>query len=184
MFLPLGWGLIAQSFLAGVRFDLMTSAYLMMPALLIWQIQILRSFYFWVLATLVTVLTLLDFAYLNFYADRFNSAVLTSELSRISLAEVLGDHRPAILFAFLFVIGYWRAKVQSLSGMSVSLKKRFLQTLTHALFLALLARGSLGAHHLDLRHSRFGDAFHEQIKTEILSINSLYAFDQALGDRR
>lgn len=180
----------ALSYLVGLRFDLMVCAYAMAPFLLFAlvvkasKLKLNRSMpyalmgWFIVVAIFLMVLQTADSNSVRSAGNRFFS----DGLKQKGFFEYLSFSGP-IKFAFfsfvggLFTIAGGLRKTAKPEDTSADEIKSYVVSL---LLLVLLARGSLGAHHLDLRHANIS----ENKFTELMSLNSAYCLDQALRGRR
>jgi hypothetical protein len=160
------------SFLTGLRFDLMVLGFLNLPVVFFLGIRWLQKFwiyYYLLVVWFILILTAIDWAYFDQNLDRINKILIMPELNwrYVLTATVLS------LICLKISKMMWRARKLN---QAFSWKQVFV-----AVFIVLLCtRGSLGSFHLDLRNSEFS----ENKFNNILSINSPYAWDQALRGRR
>lgn len=157
--------------LVGLRFDLMVIGYCNVPVVFFLttsRVQdYLRAYFLW-LSLLLVVVGIMDHAYFSETGDRLNQYFQWPDLMNVLISA------PAAINVLPFLIYFYfkRERVKS----SFTWKKNLV-----AIFIAALSmRGTLGQHHLDLRHAEIST----NPKINILAINSAYAFDQALRKRR
>lgn len=163
---------LSTAFLVGVRFDLMVLGFLNFPLLpflkLKWALKNMR-YYFIVLAFLTAIVTYADYIYYQHNQDRINQLLLFPAQIPQQWLYALASFGPLI-----FMIGWMKSCEDT--HLVIHWKKY-----VGLIFLtALAARGSLGQHHLDLRHSQISQVSF----INLTCINSLYALDQALRSRR
>lgn len=167
-----------MAFVVGLRFDLMVLGFFNFPLLLIlWSPRITKQlkYYFVFMAAVVSVISYMDLIYYQQNQDRLNRLFLFPhsqpgwDVLLRQLSFSIATFVPAMIY-ILFILK-WKC-----SAGTVRPRNYFLIFL----LISLAARGSLGSHHLDLRHSNIS----ENNFINLLCINSPYALDQALRGRR
>ena len=160
------------SFLTGIRFDLMVLGFLNIPMVFLLGLSWFNKFwnyYFLFFLWIMVILTSADWAYFDQNLDRINKLLIMPEMNLKYVFASLLFSITAILISRRILKTQWQKKPLN-----------WKQVLTAIFVVALCTRGSLGPHHLDLRHSEIS----ENKFINILSINSPYAWDQALRGRR
>jgi hypothetical protein len=189
-FWDLPYSAFSAIFFTGARFDLMVGCYLIMPLFAIlcvgswlikkghWTLKTSR-YYFGVTYFAVGLVTLLDFAHMQIFADRLNVTGLSEGILHWSFRGLLNLRFILIALGLgVWTLGWCRRVTEQIPNYTWPL--RVSTVLCTALFLALGARGTLMAHHLDLRHSVISS---ERI-LNVAVVPSSYALDQALRHRR
>ncbi len=160
---------------AGVRFDAMVSGYFAVALMvwgLLWRGRFLRSFQAFLLI-LSAVIFSAELSFFDQFFDRWTSGQLSKgQFDTRTLLFSFGIQvLPSAPLIFLVGLG---------SPKAFFFQRLWLRSLVVLFLCALAIRGSLGPHHLDLRHS-------EVTSKEMLnlaSLNTWYALDQALRGRR
>jgi hypothetical protein len=164
---------IIFAFLVGLRFDLMVLGFINIPIVFFTKTEKavkLFPYYFIACAGIVSVMSSLDAIYFQINNDRVNKLFLFPTLEAEQIIKIILFSIPFAVFTFLY-----------LSQKEQKIILTNWKTYLAAIFLVALAtRGSLGQHHLDLRHSEIS----KNNFINLLCINSPYAWDQALRGRR
>jgi len=179
---------LATCVLAGLRFDLMTAGYCLLPFLflsigpirhLLVKIELMGFIWKLLLAvilTLTAVIGTLDIQWTIEFADRFNSAhtmtefISQAEFSATFVINFLAEL--AILVLLIAKLWHWKISWQP--------RASIFEWAVALFFVAMMIRGTIGPHHLDLRHA-------EVTESQFLNcaaITSPYALDQAERQRR
>lgn len=175
---------------SGLRFDLMLTAYLLAPVLIICSIRFMplfrvasrgvadyfSMFYMKMISIILFLIAGFDFDWLLKTGDRLNSKFFSSGHSNFANLNFRAYCALLALgiLSFLFRKVITRQPIARLE--SNKIKSYFLVMLV----LAILARGSFGEHHLDLRHA---EVTQSEFSNHLI-IPSAYALDQALRNRR
>ena len=169
------------SLVRGSRFDALVVGYFLFGLVGITGRKAWTLFYtgVWLLAAIF--LFSMDRHWLALVWDRWNLLVLQNFqtlVNQLSLSQWMGflsSFLAQLIFSAFF---FWRLK-------KIKIIERRLGTCQLPRWIifviaGLMARGSLGPYHLDLRHSLVTDSYFLNLG----SLNSMYAFDQALRGRR
>jgi hypothetical protein len=168
-------------FIACLRFDLMVVGFFLIPILAINFLGIYKKaairFYVFISSLIMWASSVFDYLWFEKTGDRLGRDFFSSE-------NIIPD---VFRFKYLFVIlllclaSYVFYKVSIIFSDKLSkLTLGWKRFLVFILFTLILARGSLSAHHLDLRHA----VLTKNPKINRLIIPSPYALDQALRNRR
>lgn len=178
------WDLeVLKSFFVGLRFDFMVIGFCGFPFLIISFLgeknryfHLAQLFYWPVILILSSLIIAVDHQHYTMKFDRLSTSQWQSwpvpDFLNLALWLCVG-----VLFVIpMFFKRFNSAKREDLTNVRQNIK-------THtALFIlfCVMARGSFGPHHLDLRFSEIS----KNKFINHLAINSPYALDQALRDRR
>lgn len=181
----------SMSYLTGLRFDSLVAAYTLGPfaiLILLWQLaktKVTQSLDmillggFVVISFTLLLLNHLDARSMLIFGNRF----FADGLKQKNFIELFSSSSPN-MFDHLRILGSligialaWRVTHRRSTTLENESK---MKTLGSVLVLVILARGSLGSHHLDLRHAKFS----ENKFAELLTLNSAYCLDQAMKGRR
>lgn len=167
---------VAQSFLAGFRFDTLIFGFLMIPVYFLLMIQafsekwprailISYKFYFGAAWGLICVLTYVDFFHFSRFGTRMRFVDYTTwDFSALLEQMNLLQRHQVLIFSVITVIlmslgymltkslsfGEWKDEFSPQSGSKTEVAWRILFPL---LIVFLAARGTVDAHHLGLEHS-------------------------------
>lgn len=162
---------IYYAFWVGVRFDLMVIGYAQLPlVLLLWLDKVSRyqRVYFVMISVILCGIANFDHAYFSEAGDRLNQGLFFPEYKSILMSL------PAAVNVLPFLVFFY------IKNKIVMTPMNWKFNLGIVFVVAVMIRGSLGAHHLDLRHSEISKNF----IVNTLSLNSAYSLDQALRKRR
>lgn len=188
---------IAQSFLAGLRFDILIFGFLMIPIYFLLMIEafmekwpqgllIAYKVYFGLMWFVICVLTYIDFFHFARFGTRMRFADYTSWNFSVLIEqmELLPRHQVwifSVITVMLFSLGYmltkalrfgeWKDEFSPIAGSKIEILWRVALPL---LIVFLAARGTVEAHHLGLEHSEVSSM---QSINE-MALNPVWCFDK------
>lgn len=188
---------VAQSFLAGLRFDILIFGFLMIPIYFLLMIQAFMEkwprgllnackVYFVLAWLLICALTYIDFFHFSRYGARmrladymnWNFSILLEQMNLMQRHQVLIF---SVISVMLLILGYtltkslrfgeWKDEFSPQAGTKVEVLWRILVPL-FIVFLA--ARGTFDAHHLGLEHSEVSS----MKPINEMALNPVWCFDK------
>lgn len=177
----------------GLRFDLMIAGYLLLPLVFLYE-RFSRRFYlglYLLLMATVIFLFLMELVYFDFYFDRYSDFGLSLSGFRGLFLAIDKDYFVSGLLAIhllffslqavlVLVILFYQNVFFVESKVYFGRKQSISSWVVLTLIAIVLARGSFGPYHLDLRHSQVSSSVFLNLST----LNTVYTFDQALRGRR
>lgn len=188
---------IWQSFLAGLRFDLLIFGFLFIPLYFLVMIQafmqkwpragfLFYKVYFTVVWFLICALTFVDF----FHFAKFGKRMRFADYNSWNVQDWLGQFHSlppnqswifCVITVLLFSLGYmlvkglkfgeWKDEYSPQAGSKFEVLWR---TLLPLILIVLAARGTVEAHHLALEHS---EVSLDQVINE-MALNAVWCFDK------
>lgn len=188
---------IGQSFLAGLRFDLLIFGFLMAPIYVLLMIQAISEkwprgifkfykVYFALAWLLICVLTFIDFFYFAKFGERmrfkdyssWNISVLTEQMQSMPTYQIWFFSTITFMLLCLGLMltkalrfGEWKDEYSPQAGSKFEMAWRILVPLI-VVFLA--ARGTIEAHHLALEHSEVSN----MKPINEMALNAVWCFDK------
>lgn len=188
---------VAQSFMAGFRFDLLVFGFLFIPIYFIvvtqaflqrWPAKMFNTYklYFGGVWFLICALSFIDFFHFSRYGARMRFVDYMSWNPDVFIfqAKAMPPHQVwifCIITIMLFGLGYlltagikfgdWKDEYSPQAGTKLEVTLRLLLPL---LLIALAARGTIEPHHLSLEHSEVSS--HKAINE--MALNAVWCFDK------